>query len=115
MKRWLKRASPQTTSGSDHCGRLSIVVLDINALVRVALAKSPLTRALRVALEQGNFILLTSDDILIELGRVLRYSRIAARHALSESGIQAFKGAVRGLAVISPRPLRRQEDRSRSG
>jgi hypothetical protein len=41
-----------------------IAVLDTNALVRVALAKSPLARALRIALEQGAWILLTSNEIL---------------------------------------------------
>ena len=79
-----------------------IVVLDTNALVRVALAKSPLARALRAELEQGAWNLLTSNDILIELGRVLRYPRIAARHVLSETDIREFEGAMRGLAVITP-------------
>ncbi len=79
-----------------------IVVLDTNALVRMALAKSPLARALRAALEQGDFVLLTSNDILIEMGRVLRYPRIATRHALSEADIQAFEGAIKSLAVIVP-------------
>jgi len=42
--------------------RRLIVVLDTNALVRVALAKSPLARSLRLAFEHGDFILLVSGS-----------------------------------------------------
>ena len=79
-----------------------IVVLDTNALVRVALAKSPLARALRFALERGDLILLTSEDILLELDRVLRYPRIAAHYALTETDIQEFELAIRSIAVVVP-------------
>jgi len=79
-----------------------IVVLDTNALVRVALAKSPLARALRFALEEGVFILLTSDEILLELDRVLHYPRIAVHHALTEDIIQEFESVVRSVAVVVP-------------
>lgn len=79
-----------------------IAVLDTNALVRVALAKSPLARALRLAFERGDFILLISEEILIELGRVLRYARIASRHALTETVITEFERAIRNTAVVVP-------------
>lgn len=79
-----------------------IVVLDTNALVRVALAKSPLARSLRSAFERGDFVLLMSEEIFAELGRVLRYSRIASRHALSEAVIEEFERAVRNVSVIVP-------------
>ena len=79
-----------------------IVVMDTNALVRVALAKSPLARALRFALERGDFVLLTSADILLELGRVLRYPRIASRHALTEADIQTFDSTLKTIAVTVP-------------
>jgi putative PIN family toxin of toxin-antitoxin system len=82
--------------------RRLIVVLDTNALVRVALAKSPLARSLRLALEHGDFILLVSEEILIELGRVLRYARIASRHALTEAVITEFEQAIRTTAVAVP-------------
>jgi putative PIN family toxin of toxin-antitoxin system len=78
------------------------VVLDTNALVRVVLAKSPLARALRFALEEGVFILLTSDEILLELDRVLHYPRIAVHHALTEDTIQEFESVVRSVAVVVP-------------
>jgi len=79
-----------------------IAVLDTNVLIRVALAKSPLARALRDSFENGDFVLLTSDEILNELGRVLRYSRIATRHALSVIAIAEFEQAVQNTAVIVP-------------
>lgn len=82
--------------------RKLIVVLDTNVLVRVLLAKSPLTRALRDSLQRGVFILLISDEILLELGRVLRYPRIALRHHLAEANIRDFENTVRSLAVIVP-------------
>lgn len=76
-----------------------IVVLDANILVRVALAKSPLARALRLAFERGDFILLVSKEILTELGRVLRYTRITSRHDLTEAVITEFEQAIRNTAV----------------
>lgn len=82
--------------------RKLIVVLDTNVLVRVLLAKSPLTRTLRDSLQRSVFILLISDEILLELGRVLRYPRIALRHHLTEANIRDFENTVRSLAVIVP-------------
>jgi putative PIN family toxin of toxin-antitoxin system len=79
-----------------------IAVLDTNALIRVALARTKAARALRLVWEQGNLLLLTSAEILEELGRVLRYPRIASRHALSEADIQDFESAVRNISVIVP-------------
>lgn len=76
-----------------------IVVLDANILVRVALAKSPLARALRLAFERGDFILLVSKEILTELGRVLRYTRITSRHDLTEAVITEFEQAIGNTAV----------------
>lgn len=80
----------------------AIAVLDTNALVRVMLAKSPLARALRDSLESGAFILLTSEEILSELARVLRYPRILARHALTEAAIQKFERSPRSVAIVVP-------------
>jgi uncharacterized protein len=87
---------------SDAASRGIIAVLDTNALVRVMLAKSPLVRALRDSLESGAFILVTSEEILAELDRVLRYPRIFARHALTEAAIQEFEQSVRHFAVCVP-------------
>lgn len=79
-----------------------VAVFDTNVLVRVALAKTRAARAMRVAWEQGDFLSLISEDILEELGRVLRYPRIAERHALTESAIQDFEVSVRSAAVPVP-------------
>ena len=87
---------------SDAASRGIIAVLDTNALVRVMLAKSPLARALRDSLERGAFILVTSEEILAELGRVLRYPRIFARHALTDASIQEFEQSIRHIAVSVP-------------
>ena len=95
-------SSIEGTVSSDAAPSGIIAVLDINALVRVMLAKSPLVRALRDSLESGAFILLTSDEILAELDRVLRYPRIFARHALTEDAIQEFEQSIRKIAVSVP-------------
>ena len=79
-----------------------VVVLDTNVLIRVALAKTRAARAIRVAWEEGHFLLLISEDILTELGLVLRYPRIAERHALTESAIQDFEVSVRSAGVVVP-------------
>ncbi|PKO21977.1 MAG: putative toxin-antitoxin system toxin component, PIN family [Chloroflexi bacterium HGW-Chloroflexi-1] len=83
-------------------GARLIAVLDTNALIRVALAKTRLARALRVAWEEPVFLLLTSEAILDELGRVLRYPRIAGRYGLTEAAIQEFENSVRGASVVVP-------------
>jgi putative PIN family toxin of toxin-antitoxin system len=57
---------------------------------------------LRSSFESGDFILLTSDEILNELGRVLRYSRIATHHALSDLAIEEFERTIRNTAVVVP-------------
>jgi putative PIN family toxin of toxin-antitoxin system len=87
---------------NDAASHGMIAVLDTSALVRVMLAKSPLARALRDCLESGAFILLTSEEILSELARVLRYPRIFARYALTEAAIQEFESSIRGIAVMVP-------------
>ena len=87
--------------GSSDEARL-VVVFDTNALLRVALAKTALARAMRDAWEQRDFLLVISDEILEELGRVLRYPRIAKRHALTEPVIRHFEVSIRGAAVCVP-------------
>ena len=79
-----------------------VAVLDTNVLIRVALATTQAARAIRVAWEGGDFLLLISEDILEELGRVLRYPRIAERYALTGSAIQDFEGSVRSAGVLVP-------------
>ena len=100
------RTSRQYTEGtvSSDAAPSGIIaaVLDTNALVRVMLAKSPLARAFRDSLERGAFILVTSEEILAELDRVLRYPRIFVRHALTEAAIQEFEQSIRGIAVCVP-------------
>jgi putative PIN family toxin of toxin-antitoxin system len=88
------------TEGSGDAG--TVAVFDTNALLRVALAKSPLARAMRDAWEQGTFLLLVSDEILEELRRVLRYRRIVERYALTETIIQDFEASVQAAAVCVP-------------
>ena len=96
------RQYAEGTVSSDAAPSGIIAVLDTNALVRVMLAKSPLARALRDSLERGAFILVTSEEILAELDRVLRYPRIFARHALTEAAIQEFEQSIRHIAVSVP-------------
>lgn len=66
------------------------------------MAKSPRARMMRNAWEQGWFILAVSGEILEELGRVLRYRRIADRYDLSEPIIQDFEAFVQAATVCVP-------------
>ena len=88
------------TGGSGEAGL--VAVFDTNILLRVALARTPLARAIRAAWEQGDFLLLISDATLSEIGRVLRYPRIAKRYTLTEPVIQGFEASVRATAVRVP-------------
>ncbi len=63
------------------------VLLDVNILVRANERSHGPARTLLLELVRRREIVLTSTDLLIELGRVLRYPRVQALFALSDEQV----------------------------
>lgn len=63
------------------------VLLDVNVLVRAHERSLGSARKLLLELISHKDIILTSAEILIELGRVLRYPRVQSLFGLSEEQI----------------------------
>jgi uncharacterized protein len=80
-------------------------VLDANVFVSGILTEGVPRRILR-AWRAGRFQLVTSEAILGEIGRVLRYPKIARRHRWLETEILAFMESLEALAIMTPGNLR---------
>lgn len=79
------------------------VVLDANVVVSAVLSAGGAPRQIITAWREETFELLISGAILDEIGRVLRYHKIAALHKLSEEGIEEFITLLRGESrLVSP-------------
>jgi len=76
-------------------------VIDTSVMVSVAFAKRGLARDLRDMIAEGDFILVTSKQILKELYHVLHYPHIIKRFAPSEDDINEFIGLIMETALIS--------------
>ncbi len=82
-------------------------VLDANVFVSGILTESAPRKILR-AWRAGQFHLVASPATLSEIGRVLRYPKIARRHHWSETEIRDFMDSLDALAIVTPRELRLQ-------
>jgi putative PIN family toxin of toxin-antitoxin system len=81
------------------------VVLDTAILVRAHDGSKGLARELLLALLESDDVLLTSDQILYELAKVLRYPRMMALHGLSEGRIFDYVGFLREVSeIVRPNP-----------
>jgi len=80
-------------------------VLDANVFLSGILTEGMPRRILR-AWRAGQFHLVTSQSILGEIGRVLRYPKIARRHRWSETEIHGFMESLEALAIVTPGELR---------
>jgi putative PIN family toxin of toxin-antitoxin system len=80
-------------------------VLDANVFVSgIVTAGTP--RNILRAWRAGHFHLVASEAILDEIGRVLRYPKIARRHHWSETEVHAFMESLEALAILTPGELR---------
>lgn len=82
------------------------IVLDTAILVRAHDGPKGLARDLLLSLIKSDHILLTSDEMLYELAKVLRYPRMLAIHGLSESRIFDYIGFLReAMEIVRTNPL----------
>lgn len=83
-------------------------VLDANVFVSAVLSPTGSPAKILSAWRQAEQLeLVLSEAILKEIGRVLRYPRIARRHRWSEAQIQVFMEDLARLGILTPgaRPL----------
>ena len=76
------------------------VVLDANIYVSSMVNAQGSPRHIMVRWEHGDFDVLVSDSIINEVGRVLRYPRIAKRHKQDEKTIRRFLELLASEAVV---------------
>ena len=81
------------------------VVLDANVLVSAILSPGGTPVQILTAWRGEQFDLVLSDAILAEIGRVLRYPRIARRHRWPEERLQAFLDDLAYVAILTPGEL----------
>jgi putative PIN family toxin of toxin-antitoxin system len=81
------------------------VVLDANVLVSSLLSAAGTPARILDAWRDERFQLLMSDAILDEMGRVLRYPKIAKRHLWTETEIERFLRTLSILAIKTPGSL----------
>lgn len=77
-------------------------VLDANVVVSALLNPHGVPAQVLMAWRDETFDLLISVAILDEIGRVLRYPKIAERHGWTEDEIRAFLADLAALAIPTP-------------
>jgi len=78
------------------------VVLDANVLVSAILSPRGTPAQILSAWRAEQFDVVISDAILAEIGRVLRYPKIARRHRWSEERLQIFLDDLAHIAIPTP-------------
>jgi putative PIN family toxin of toxin-antitoxin system len=81
------------------------VVLDANVFVSSILSATGTPARILDAWRDERFQLLMSDAILNEIGRVLRYPKIVARHGWTEAEIDRFLHTLASLSINTPGSL----------
>jgi putative PIN family toxin of toxin-antitoxin system len=76
------------------------VVLDTNVLARATPGRNSAARQLLDVLLQSPHVLVSSEFLLSELGRALRYDRVRAIHGLDDPAIDAYVQAVRDASLV---------------
>jgi putative PIN family toxin of toxin-antitoxin system len=82
------------------------ILLDSNILVRSFVRPHGLARDLLLAILESEHTLILSNQLLVEVARVLRYPRLAMLHGQNEEAIYDFTGWLRNAAeIIALNPL----------
>jgi putative PIN family toxin of toxin-antitoxin system len=76
------------------------IVLDTSILVRAHEGANGPARELLLRIIESDHVLVTSDDILHELAKVLRYPRMLALHGLSEGRIYDYIALLRSASEL---------------
>jgi hypothetical protein len=79
-----------------------VVVIDTNVLVSGVISDKGSPRKVFELWRDGRFALVSSPELLEEVGHVLRYPRIQQRYRLSESDILAFLHLLSTAATVLP-------------
>lgn len=77
------------------------IVLDTSILVRAHEGASGPARELLLRVIESDHTLVTSDEILFELAKVLRYPRMVALHGLSEGRIYDYIMLLRSASSLT--------------
>jgi putative PIN family toxin of toxin-antitoxin system len=77
-------------------------VVDTNVIVSSYLSPTGAPAGIRAELEQHQFELVISEELLAEYRRALAYPRVAIRHGMSEAEIAAQVEGIRRIAVLVP-------------
>lgn len=80
------------------------VVLDTNVLARATPGRNSPAKQVLDALLLPPHVLVSSDFLLDELGRALRYDRVRAIHGLDEAAIDAYVQATRDACLVVALP-----------
>ena len=78
------------------------ILLDNAILVRASGTKRGLARDLLLQIVESQHVLLLSNEMLHELGKVLRYPEMLSLHGLSEERVYEYIGFLREVAEIVP-------------
>jgi putative PIN family toxin of toxin-antitoxin system len=82
------------------------IVLDSNILVRSFVKSHGLARDLLLAILASDHFLILSNEMLVEVARVLRYPRLMTIHRENEEAIYNFTGWLRDAGeIIALNPL----------
>jgi putative PIN family toxin of toxin-antitoxin system len=79
-------------------------VLDVNVLIAALLAPNGAPSRLLVRWLAGDFELIVSDHLLLELGRALKYPKLRDRVSATEAA--AFIDVLKASATMAPDPSR---------
>jgi hypothetical protein len=79
-----------------------VAVIDTNVLISSVISDRGPPRRVFELWREGRFTLVSSPELLEEVGHVLRYPRIQQRYRLSESDILAFLHLLSTAATIVP-------------
>lgn len=91
------------------------IVLDSNILIRSFARSRGLAHEVLLALLASDHTLILSNEMLVEVARVLRYPRLRMVHGQNEEAIYSFTGWLRDaaeLVVLNPLTLAPIRDRS---
>ena len=80
------------------------VVLDTNVLARATPGRNSPAKQVLDALLVAPHVLVSSEFLLTELGRALRYDRVRAIHGLDDAGIDAYVQALRDASLVVALP-----------
>lgn len=76
------------------------VVLDTNVLARATPGRNSPAKQVLDALLGAPHVLVSSEFLLNELGRALRYDRVRAIHGLDDTAIDAYVQALRDASLV---------------